>query len=56
MRASVELQERNSVVKLRSKGLDKIIDNDDVLKSSILYNTQVFDEYTFFGLEAVIAI
>lgn len=56
MRVSAELQERNSVVQLRSEGLDKVIDNDKVLKVSILNNPQVLDEDASFGLKAVIAI
>lgn len=52
----IERNYRNTIINLESKGINRIIYNNHIFKSSISNNSQVFNIKPFFGKYAMLTI
>jgi hypothetical protein len=51
-----KLKDRDSVVNLKAKRMDQVIDNDYVLELSIFDDPEIFDVVSVVGLHAVASV
>lgn len=51
-----EFEDGNTVGDLQSEGVDKVINHDDILEPSVLYNPEIFDKKAVLRLHAVLTM